>query len=391
MMQVSERSIGQTLSASSQVAPSRPFHVLVDARKLGDGGIGTYTLNLLRGLAQDGQLQLSALCRPTWSAQLKSLGKIACIEDETPKYSTAEYFGLSAKVARCGADVFHVPHYTLPYAVPIPTVITVHDLIHIRAPEKFYYPLIARPLIRSALRRADKIITVSEASRRDILSVYATQYGTESKIAVIPNAIDPEISAFSSPRGRDETAAPFLLGVFSNSKPHKGRSALLEAFARFKAERGRLREGALGERLQLMLVGPGAKDVKPFPGLVCVGEVPRQELFSLYQRALGTIVTSTIEGFCLPALESRALGTPVISTPVPAILELLGKEDVVCADFTPLAIEAGIRRFVDMLEKSPAGAIRVDSAPYLREYDCLSLARRVIDVYRSTLPLGRQG
>lgn len=340
--------------------PARSLRVLLDARKLEDGGIGTYIRNLIRGLKVCEDVALTVLCRPESSARLVNGGGVEIIHEEARPYSMNEFIRMPMRVPFEDFDVFHVPHYTLPFGIRIPTVITVHDLIHIYAPERFYYPYLARPLIRSALRRATRVITVSQASLNQIKKFTHNDPEIERKLFVIPNAVDRALVHFDN--GEGARKRDYFLAVFSNSKPHKGLDDLITAFRELRHEL--VQEGSEPAK-RLVLVGPGTGQIKGrsfgsepgSPGeILAMGEVSSDALRRLYAHAAALIVPSLADGFCLPVLEAHAVGIPVVARPVPAILELTTQFDVTCEDFSIEALKAGIRKFLSNHESLESSA-----------------------------------
>lgn len=376
------------LSRAEEVAtgscPDRPLRVLLDARKLGDGGIGVYIDNLIRGLLEIGGVRLTLIARPGARDTLAAAdgqgyaGAVEWIEDRARRYSCDELVGLARRIDFRGFDLFHAPHYTLPWGIPIPKVVTVHDLIHISHPERFFYPWIARPLIRSAVRRADRVVTVSEATREAVLRLTGAP---AERVVCVPNAV-PVFLATESPaappsqRGEGTPQhAEFLLAIFSNRKPHKGCGDLLAAYARYRAEC--IAGGAAP--LRLLVAGYGTLGLLPQPGVDVLGAVSPERLRVLYQRATALVVPSLMEGFCLPVLEAQACGTPVVARPVAAIRELLVDGDCVAQDFSGAALAQAIATAA-----AGAGAARrpVDRAR-LERYSCAHTADRIRAVYRA--------
>src|SRR5438874_5835498 len=148
--------------------------VAIDARKLHDFGIGTYIRNLLRHLARiDCTTEFVLICRPADSEALKALGGNFRIVPETAgNYSVIEQLKIPIALRREGVSLFHAPHYVLPPLVHCRSVVTIHDCIHLMFPQ--YLPnrvalAYARTSIRLAARRATRVLTVSESSKRDIL------------------------------------------------------------------------------------------------------------------------------------------------------------------------------------------------------------------------------
>jgi glycosyltransferase involved in cell wall biosynthesis len=201
--------------------------IAIDARKYRDYGIGTYVRNLLRQLArQDAQNEYVVFCRASESDIIEELGSsFRAVPETAAPYSIAEQFAIPMALRREAADLFHAPHYVLPPLTPCTSVVTIHDCIHLRFPQ--YLPsklgyAYARGLMWTATHRAARVITVSEASKRDILRYFRVP---ESRIDVIYNAIDdrfwqePPADEVARVRERYRLTDPFILyaGYF---KPH---------------------------------------------------------------------------------------------------------------------------------------------------------------------------
>src|SRR6185295_9527501 len=150
------------------------MRVAIDARKLHDFGIGTYIRNLLRQLARiDRETEFVLLCRPQDQQELASVGaNFRGVPETAANYSIAEQLTVPWALKREGVTLFHAPHYVLPPLVRCRSVVTIHDCIHLMFPQylpnrlAFQY---ARTSISLATRRATRVMTVSESSKRDIL------------------------------------------------------------------------------------------------------------------------------------------------------------------------------------------------------------------------------
>jgi glycosyltransferase involved in cell wall biosynthesis len=167
------------------------MRIAVDARKLHDYGIGTYVRNVLKQLArQDQTNEYVVICRPEHVGLSADLGpNFRDVADGSKPYSLAEQVSIPMDLRRHRIDLFHEPHYVLPPLVPCPSVVTIHDCIHLRFPQ--YLPnrlahAYARTFLWTATHQADRIITVSEASKRDILQYFRIP---PEKIEVIYNGI----------------------------------------------------------------------------------------------------------------------------------------------------------------------------------------------------------
>src|SRR5262245_33392685 len=149
----------------------------IDARKLHDFGIGTYIRNLIRHLARiDRASEYVVLCRADDREALQALGaNFRPVVESSPTYSVAEQVTIPMALTREGVTLFHAPHYVLPPLVRCRSVVTIHDCIHLMFPQ--YLPSrlalnYARTSIAMAARRATRVMTVSETSKRDIIKFF---------------------------------------------------------------------------------------------------------------------------------------------------------------------------------------------------------------------------
>lgn len=338
------------------------IRVFLDARKLGDGGIGAYIENVVDGLlefsAEESPLFEFTLLVPahetcrgseTICSALKRWGRdVSVIHDSSPKYSVQEYLfmPLRHRKAISEHDIFHSPHYTLPYGVGIPRVVTIHDVIHLTHPDTFLHRPLASVLIRSALKRATHAITVSEASRRR-LEPLLPQGG---QLTVIPNALRQSMAqleaALQSSVRTYGLSHPYVLFI-GGERPHKGLRRLLEAWALVESDL----KAPEGERLQLRLVGPrfspAAREFCRKLGLektvVFQEGASDTELKELYRRARAVAVPSDEEGFGMVALEAMAASRPVVCTPVESLREVCGDACWVSADFSARSFAAALK------------------------------------------------
>ena len=330
------------------------MRIAIDARKLHDYGIGTYVRNLLRQLArQDRTSEYVLFCRPQDVGVAAQLGpNFRAVPSTAPSYSVREQLVIPSLVRRERPDLFHTPHYVLPPLVAsCRTVVTIHDCIHLMFPQylpnRFAYAY-ARTFMGSAARRSERILTVSEASKRDILRFFSVP---EEKIDVIYNAIDerfgvaPPEEEVVRVRERYQLFDQFLLYA-GNIKPHKNLERLIQAFRQLR------QEGF--DHLKLLIIGD---EISKYPTLRrtvhrCklhkhvrfLGFVPDQTLAILYRLAAAFVFPSLYEGFGLPPLEAMASGTPVVTSNISSLPEVVGDAAVLIDPYDPAAIAQGVRQ-----------------------------------------------
>jgi glycosyltransferase involved in cell wall biosynthesis len=262
----------------------------------------------------------------------------------------AEQALLPGAAARHGVDLLHSLATTMPALTPgVRTVTTVHDLIFARAPETHAGALGAgmAVLARIAARRADRIVAISEATRRDLVELLGTPPG---RIAVVPNGPGLDPSSAPTPAGelRARLAlgdAPVVLSV-SAKRPHKNLARLVEAVARSAADpapvlvlpgyphphEAELR--ALAARL-------GAADRVRFTGWL--GDA---DLEGLYRVSALMAFPSLHEGFGLPVLEAMRRGVPVACSDASSLPEVAGDAALLFDPRDPEAIRAAVDRLL---------------------------------------------
>jgi len=178
-----------------------------------------------------------------------------------------------------------------------------------------------------ALRRVDAVITVSACSRRDILAHFGL---SPKRIAVIPEGVEPRFRPVpDSPERRAAlarygVAPPFLL-YLGGINARKNLSRLLEAYARLRERHPRLRLVIGGKRqwqageIMATFARLALGDAVCFTGYVEDADLP-----ALYSAAEVFVFPSLYEGFGLPPLEAMACGTPVVTSTVSALPEVVG-------------------------------------------------------------------
>lgn len=301
----------------------------IDARKLTDFGIGTHIEGLVTALAARRDLKLSLVVREEHVQRAADLAPEARLRPvRAGGYTARELLEVSLAFRGQQLDVVHLPHYVVPFALPAPAVVTIHDIIQLLYPpreRRFRALLYLRLMVRRALKRARRIVTVSRSSRNDLVAIFG---GRRDRIDVIPNGVDqifferPPKAFLEGIRERYGLRPPLVLAV-GNDKPHKNAEAILQGFnraVRFHGLPG-----------QLVLVGgfpPGsrlgtaARRLGLADRVVLTGRIPKADLVGLYHLSSVLLHPALYEGFGLPILEAMAAGLPVVTSNLGAMREL---------------------------------------------------------------------
>jgi glycosyltransferase involved in cell wall biosynthesis len=332
------------------------LRIAIDARKWRDFGIGTYVRNLVRRLARlDRETTYYLFCKSSDEATLRDLAEnFVPVVDDAAGYGLVEHLSIPRKLRRLKADLLHTPHYVLPLFCTTPSVVTIHDCIHLLFPQ--YLPTryawrYAHYMMGSAVRRAAVVFTVSEASRRDILHFFPR---TEpEKVQVVPNTLDPEVLEDPGPeemervRERYQIRGRFVLYA-GNIKPHKNLDRLIRAFSLLRRE---------GSHDDVRLVIVGSAEENKYAALRRTAEitgvrnevrffgfVPDRTLSALYRLASVFAFPSLYEGFGLPPLEAMACGTPVVTSKLSSLPEVVGDAAVFVDPWSVEDIADGLGR-----------------------------------------------
>ena len=321
------------------------MRIVVDANCLAWdwGGIPKYVDRIVRELASDGDLELELLANASGPfTDIPGVGQRWRRIRGGAAWRTA--FVLPALLRRRPA-VFWAPQGLAPPHVPVPSVVTLHDLAPLLFPgsKPRRETLAYRTNIRRAARNAERVIAVSGTTAADARRLWGVR---EERLRVIPNGVDAAFTpgdraaAAAAVRGRFGLEGPFVRHVGALD-PRKGLDVLFDA-----AERA----WAAGDGWRLALAGSpgfGAETqlarVGAAPWCAVLGRVSDAELLDLYRAAELLAAPALYEGFGIAPLEALACGTPpVIAAGSGGLEEISGRAAVVVGERTPEAWRAAI-------------------------------------------------
>jgi glycosyltransferase involved in cell wall biosynthesis len=311
---------------------SRPLRIAIDGRSLrGERtGVGTYAANLLEQLLEV-DTGLSAIV--VTDGELPPLagegsGRVRVVQTGSRSRNNFVWSNLALPHALRSArvDLFHSPGYTAPLRLPVPSVVSLHDVSYAAHPE--WYPHAGGRLralwYRASARRARVVLTISEFSRREILRVYGLH---PERVRVIYLGVDLrrfrrgiDRECLEAVRRRWRLGRDFVLFV-GDVHPRRNVARLVEAAGALR------RSGPELADLQVVIAGrtlEGGRDYSAFEYVRQLGYVPDEELPLLYNAARAFVFPSFYEGFGLGVVEAMACGCPVIVARGTACHEIAG-------------------------------------------------------------------
>ena len=339
------------------------MRIAIDAHSVGTrlGGNESYAVNLIEALAQIDEVNEYTLFVTTAEArdrfhQRWPNFKVRSTLPHTPLIRIP--LTLSAVLRKHPVDVLHV-QFTAPPFCPCPVVVSIHDLSFEHVPETFHRRsrIQLRLTVRSSARRAAKILTLSEHTRRDVIDTYGIE---PSRITAIPLAApghfyrvedNRELQRVRHTYGID---GQYILSVGS-IQPRKNVARLVQAYARVRAS---LRDQHTETELpKLVLVGKlgwlydetlrALEQSRVADSVILTGYVPETDLPALYSGAICFVYPSYFEGFGLPPLEAMKCGAPVIVGNQTSLPEVVGDAGLTVDPFDINSIAKAIEKLIN--------------------------------------------
>ena len=351
----------------------------IDVRLWNESGVGRYTRNLVKnlqildkkneyvlfGLNKDIQEILNQAFGSEAQARRVQNDNFRIVKANVRWHTLEEQLRLPAILNKERLDLVHFPYFSVPIFYNKPFVVTIHDLILHNFPTGLAstLPLALYQLklfgykfvISQAARRAEKIITVSDATKKEIVDHLGVN---KDKVVVIYEGVETS-SKFKVQSSKLQLKVKNYFLYVGNAYPHKNLDRLIEAFDLFchpeaSAEGSHgilLRQLADQNDTKLVLVGKEdyfyrklkekVKRMGLSDSIIFYGEATDEELLSLYKKALALVMPSLMEGFGLPALEAMANKCLVLASDIPSLREVCGSSAIY---FNPYDID-------DMVEK----------------------------------------
>src|ERR1700693_2603134 len=373
--------------------------IAIDIRRITEFGVGTYIRNVVRTLGRlDHENQYFLVGSP---AKVEEIGVLTpnfqTIEMFAPERSLNGYREFRTALKRLDCDLVHIPNlFSVPRALPCPYVMTVHDMLeHLsRARQQTgFWGTWHFHCTKRVLRGAARIFAVSNFTKIEIEKQFGISAG---RIEVVYNAIDERfLHGHASAADRQliaeryQVTYPFLLYA-GRISPHKNVVRMIEAFSALKTE---LEKEQAFPDLKLIIIGD---DVSGNPDLRrtvirsgvqndvrFLGFVPIEVLRTFYDTAKIFVFPSLYEGSGLPPLEAMAHGTPVVTSNVTSLPEVVGNAAVLVHPENVFEIMRALHRV--LLDQPLREKMKERSYRQAAKFSWEKSVRRIMEVYQEVL------
>ncbi|MAF20519.1 MAG: glycosyl transferase family 1 [Parcubacteria group bacterium] len=373
----------------SNKSQGKIIRIGIDARFFGprQKGLGRYVQKLVENLEKTDLTNsyVIFLRKKNWSEYQPTNPNFKKVLADYPWYSLKEQILMPLKIRQTQVDLMHFPHFNVPIFYKKPFVITIHDLILKKFPTRrastldpmryWFKNLAYQIVINSAVKRAKKIIAVSEFTKKDILKYFKTD---SKKIKVIYEGT----SGIGLSRPNPNKTKPYLLYV-GNAYPHKNLKRLILAFKKVAGNKqGDLRLVLVGE------IDYFYKRLKSFvqnsqssisDSVVFADFISNQELADLYQNASLYVFPSLCEGFGLPPLEAMACQLPVVCSKTSCLPEVLGSGAVY---FNPQSVDDMADKILQILkDKELQDKLILKGGQIVKKYQWTKTAQQTLNIY----------
>lgn len=366
----------------------------IDARFFGPvgKGLGRYVERLVENLEKldKNNEYVIFLRKENWDYYTPKFSNFKKVLADYRWYSLKEQIMMPLVIYREKLDLVHFPHFNIPVFCPTKLVATIHDLILLQFPTprattlgpllyKIKY-LAYRIVIGLGLRRAKKVITVSECTKKELVKFFKINPG---KIEVTYEACDGvEYGQLKIPEKKNLVkfgiTKPYLLYV-GNAYPHKNLDGLLKIFPRLNLD------------CQLVLVGKEDYFYKRMKGEIRGTPIEKRVVFTefvseatladLYRNAQLYVFPSFVEGFGLPGLEAMSYGLPLVASNSSCLPEIYGDAAVY---FDPKNEEDIIEKIKFVWSDEPTRERLVAAGlEQVKKYSWQRLAEKTLQIYQN--------
>ena len=324
----------------------------IDAHMLGDssGGNESFFSGLLGAFEPDDKNEYYLFLKQDVDDSLYR-DKFRIVRFKSKTAFIRNFYELTKLCIDYKLDVLQTQYY-IPFVRPCKTIVVIHDICFERFNNIFRKGEYIRNklLIPYAAHHADRIITVSEFSKKEISEVYRIPL---DKIDVVYNVVDKAFRRLNESERKpsvrikfDIGNSPYLICV-GNLQPRKNIPRLIEAYNKYTSE-------TESSPVKLVVVGKKAwlyddafKAAANNPNIILTGYVEREDLVKLLNESKGLIYPSIYEGFGIPPLEACACGVPIAVSDIPVMREVLDGQAIYFDPYDVNSIYEAIKGIVN--------------------------------------------
>jgi len=376
--------------------------IAIDIRRMTEFGVGTYIRNVVRTLGRlDHENEYFLIGSP---ARVEEIGALPpnfhSVPLTAPERSLQGYREFRMALKRLECDLVHVPNlFSVPRALPCPYVMTVHDMLEhmARAREQNgFWRSLHFQLTRHVLRGATRIFAVSNFTKTEIEKLFEIP---ADRIEVVYNAIDERfLHGHASAADREliaqryQVTYPFLLYA-GRISPHKNVVRMIEAFSALKTA---LERDQIYPDLKLIIIGDDLSGNPDLRRTVVrsgvqhdvrfLGFVPIEVLRIFYDEAKIFVFPSLYEGFGLPPLEAMAHGTPVVTSNVSSLPEVVGGAAVLVNPENVFEIMRALHRV--LTDQALRDRLKERGYQQAAKFSWETSVRRILDSYHQIADAG---
>ncbi len=359
----------------------------LDVRMINYSGIGRYIRNVLSHMLEYNNGEEFIL-----------YGKINEVRNQFPTteaviyqteyeiYKLVEQVMLPFKLK--GLDIFHSPHYNFPILYKGKVLITVHDIIHFLYPIELRSKLAkqySRYMFKKLQKKAHKIITDSESTKRDLIEYFKFK---PENIEVIYIGVDPYFKQLDDPkvitRFKEKLGVNGLMLMFVGlNKYHKNIQALLKVSKILKEKKidftlllagTKMNEKQLLNTIEELGISQNVKVISYLDDLMMLYAYNAADIF---------ILPSFYEGFGLPPLEAMACGTPVIVSNASSLPEVVGDAGLM---INPKETDEIVNAIIKLSEDSELYNKMVKKGlEHVKKFSWADTARKTYDLYKRVI------
>jgi glycosyltransferase involved in cell wall biosynthesis len=369
--------------------------IAIDIRRMTEFGVGTYIRNVVRTLGRlDRENRYLLIGSP---AKVEEIGPLPPNFHTVPLLASDRslqgYREFRTALQRLSCDLVHIPNlFSVPRMLPCPYVMTVHDMLeHMsRAREQsgfwrsFHFQMTKRVLAGAA-----RIFAVSNFTRNEIEKLFEIP---SDRVEVVYNAIDERfLHGHATAPERDliarryQVTYPFLLYA-GRISPHKNVVRMIEAFSALKTE---LERDQAYPDLKLIIIGDDLSGNPDLRRTVVrsgvqhdvrfLGFVPIEVLRIFYDEAKIFVFPSLYEGFGLPPLEAMVHGTPVVTSNVSSLPEVVGNAAVLVNPENVFEIMRALHRV--LMDKPLRERMKERGYQQAAKFSWETSVRRILEAY----------